>query len=224
MSVQPRIITLWQWQWDEATEEIKRLRAKLAAAELQLKYEQLFPNIVAAAKAAGYAIALHGSLRRDCDLIACPWTAEASDAETLVKAIACMVGGVICDPHQPAEMQTDATPKPHGRRAWSIQIGGGAYVDLSVMPRNGDEPQLYLAQHEALAMRQTAELGREKLAAAEAEFQTISNANLRMQAAFDDESTKLRAEVNAAEKDRDKLRSYIAVRLRDSTRSGSYLY
>lgn len=82
----------------------------------------------------GYALAIHGSMSRDIDLVAVPWTDEATDAETLVAAFGEAVGygegwsGTISD---------SATSKPHGRRAWTLGIGHGAWIDLSVMPREG---------------------------------------------------------------------------------------
>lgn len=77
----------------------------------------------------GYAIAIHGSLLRDIDLIACPWTETAVDAETLKDAVVKVVNGFI------PERQREPSQKPHGRLVWTIHIGGGSYIDLSVMPR-----------------------------------------------------------------------------------------
>lgn len=86
------------------------------------------PRITALAREYGYAIAVHGSLQRDLDLIAVPWSEVAVDAETIVIEIAKMVGGFILD-------SEDATKKPHGRLAWKIHMGAGLYIDLSVMPK-----------------------------------------------------------------------------------------
>lgn len=89
------------------------------------------------ARGMGYAIGLHGSLQRDFDLIAVPWSDEAKSAEDLVEAIRVAVNGA-CAP-----IETSFTQKPHGRRAWSIYFTGGdaqkqcttPIIDLSVMPR-----------------------------------------------------------------------------------------
>jgi hypothetical protein len=82
------------------------------------------------ARAHGYALAIHGSLTRDFDLVAVPWTPEASDADTLVAAI--------CADNQLLVTVPDKGDKPHGRRCWTLQgisgLGHG-WVDLSVMPR-----------------------------------------------------------------------------------------
>lgn len=89
-------------------------------------YAALMGLIAPKARSLGYAIAIHGSMARDLDLIAVPWVEEAADAEALVEAIRAAVGGVV----------TNRNPekKPHGRIAWTIILGGGPFIDLSVMP------------------------------------------------------------------------------------------
>lgn len=74
-----------------------------------------------------YVVGLHGSMKRDCDLIAVPWSVSSGSAEELVEAICLALGGRVVG--QPAE-------KPHGRRAWIIDLDGWVkHIDLSVMPR-----------------------------------------------------------------------------------------
>jgi len=81
-----------------------------------------------AARPLGYALTVHGSLARDLDLVAIPWAAEAAPPEELVAALVLASGG-LQGPHA-------NNPKPHGRRGWTISLGAGAYIDLSVMPRS----------------------------------------------------------------------------------------
>lgn len=101
----------------------------------------MVPHLTEVARDHGYALGLHGSMARDLDLIACPWTEAAAPAEVLVEAIRDAVGGTIrndpptkgnkyvLDTRNPGE-------KPHGRLAWSIRFSGHRfYIDLSVMPR-----------------------------------------------------------------------------------------
>lgn len=92
----------------------------------------------------GYALAEHGSMRRDIDLVAIPWTHDAVPALVLVRELQATVrlwnGGIAVIVNDIAAAPTDFTrrspqPKPHGRLAWSIHLGGGPYLDLSVMPR-----------------------------------------------------------------------------------------
>jgi hypothetical protein len=55
--------------------------------ELEAFYRSVLPAIREAARALGYAIGVHGSMRRDLDLIAVPWTEDAADRDTLARAI-----------------------------------------------------------------------------------------------------------------------------------------
>ena len=96
-----------------------------------------YPRAATRANQLGYALSLHGSLQRDLDLIAVPWTDEACSARDLVAAI--------CDEFdvQPNRSIGDPERKPHGRLAWSIPLWWGAYIDLSVIPRQiPDAPEV----------------------------------------------------------------------------------
>jgi len=108
---------------------------------LAAAYCCLYPTLAMAANSVGYALAIHGSLRRDLDLIAVPWTTEAVDAETCLQTIM-KAGDGYLETHC-GRWKTDhfevvdgrlPTIKPHGRLAWSIHLGGGPYIDLSIMP------------------------------------------------------------------------------------------
>lgn len=84
----------------------------------------------------GYAVAVHGSLRResDIDLLAVPWVKSAHSARTLMLAVNRL-------PYLSRVKEHDNDPpKPHGRLGfvWIIKFRAKdcpAYVDLSVMPR-----------------------------------------------------------------------------------------
>lgn len=105
----------------------------------------LLPDLVKAGREVGYAIAPHGSMARDFDLIAVPWTEEAGSGEQLIMRLLSVTGGHLQDGHtkRPDSEEWDKkpgdtpTPKPHGRLAWIIYLGnhGGLYLDVSVMPR-----------------------------------------------------------------------------------------
>lgn len=47
-------------------------------------YALLIPSLMKAGREVGYALAVHGSLARDLDIIAVPWTDEAVSAERLI--------------------------------------------------------------------------------------------------------------------------------------------
>lgn len=87
----------------------------------------IYPALVTRARQLGYALSLHGSLQRDLDLIAVPWTDEATDPKTLVQEL--------CKEFDVAPNHDIDKPeiKPHGRLAWSIPLWWGAYIDLSVI-------------------------------------------------------------------------------------------
>jgi len=55
--------------------------------EMEAFFKSVLPAIKQAAKECGYAIGVHGSLRRDLDLIAVPWIEEHLDKDTLARAV-----------------------------------------------------------------------------------------------------------------------------------------
>lgn len=86
-----------------------------------------FQKIWAKARECGYAVGIHGSLKRDVDLIAVPWVYPAQDPETLIQGL--------CNTLK-ARVVGEIEPKPHGRVACSIQIDGWyKVIDLSIVPR-----------------------------------------------------------------------------------------
>lgn len=114
------------------------------------------PSIIAIAREKGYALAVHGSLARDYDFIAVPWAFAAVPAEELVEAIRARVGGKICNVPEadPFDFtRRNPEPKPHGRLAWSIHLGGAPYIDLSVMPRGDPLPDFSAQEREMKARR-----------------------------------------------------------------------
>ena len=88
----------------------------------------IVPRLVRVAREHGYALAVHGSLARDLDFIACPWTEFASPAEDLIEALRAVSGGVVA-----SDCPRD---RPHGRRGWAIHVSPEVYLDVSVMPRS----------------------------------------------------------------------------------------
>lgn len=89
----------------------------------------IYPALAEKARGLGYALALHGSLKRDLDLIAVPWTDDASDPDALLAA---MMATFDVSTNNPMGLPE---AKPHGRMCWTIPLWWGAYIDLAVMPR-----------------------------------------------------------------------------------------
>lgn len=115
------------------------------------KFELLIGPLREVARSKGYALAVHGTLKRDIDLIACPWTRDAVPAKELAEAIraeAERINGFAVDKDRIGSANPkffeDGSPgmKPHGRLAWTFHLQpetDGPYVDLSVMPRRTKE-------------------------------------------------------------------------------------
>jgi hypothetical protein len=105
-------------------------------------YVALYPMLVQIAKRHGYALAVHGTVSRDFDLIAVPWIDEASDALTLVKAFRAATRTVTQHENTDRKWAKDCSPtqKPHGRVAYSLHVTNsgmyGGYLDISVMPKS----------------------------------------------------------------------------------------
>jgi hypothetical protein len=80
------------------------------------------------ARRLGYALAIHGSVNRDMDLIAVPWTEKAVSGQELINAFEAEL-------HLEPYAMTNTPNKPHGRWAHLLALDAGLYIDISVMPR-----------------------------------------------------------------------------------------
>lgn len=91
-------------------------------------YALMYDRLKEAALDLGYALAIHGSLHRDFDLIAVPWVKDAEKPEKLIQAFIDLMGDTIYK--QP---DINPTPQPHGRTSHVLSWGPGWYIDLSIM-------------------------------------------------------------------------------------------
>ncbi len=98
-------------------------------------YVGLFPILAEVAHINGYALAVHGSVSRDFDLVAIPWTDKAISSLGIMSAIANQVG--VSDGCQITKVRIaqGRQGKPHGRISYTIPLSCGAAIDLSVMPK-----------------------------------------------------------------------------------------
>jgi len=110
----------------------------------------MYPGLAEVARKHGYNLAIHGSVITDLDLVACPWTEEAVDAETLKNALMDLIGALSfretlwrdlpslteeqVDEHVARCGERSPEQKPHGRMAWNLYLNHGIKIDLSVMP------------------------------------------------------------------------------------------
>ncbi len=117
--------------------------------ELAKRYASYIPSLQKIAGQCGYALAVHGSMKRDLDLIAVPWVKKAMTAESLVLMLQEATNGYSYSRNY-WKKQADSDPKPFGRRAYIINWANiaddfegkslgyqqrHAIIDLSVMPR-----------------------------------------------------------------------------------------
>lgn len=104
----------------KTAEEVKPNYGPVYAAAMYPDLAQIFVEH-------GYALAVHGSLARDFDLIAIPWAEWPCEIETVLHAIQAKFAITLIG---------EVTTKPHGRAAYTLSIGfGECAIDLSFMPQ-----------------------------------------------------------------------------------------
>jgi len=112
--------------------------------QLRKRYASYLPALMKVAQKCGYALAVHGSMTRDLDLIAVPWVKRPMQPESLVIMLEEAMTGYR---HSREYWKKDAIKdkKPHGRKAYIIFIAQlandfetptirHAHIDLSVIP------------------------------------------------------------------------------------------
>jgi hypothetical protein len=104
------------------------MSSKPSASLMPAIYSHRIADIQCIARAHGYAIAIHGSMQRDLDVVAFPWTKKAVQPKTLVKRLCDGLDLMFDHSANPKE-------KAHGRLAWTLLMNGACWMDLSVMPR-----------------------------------------------------------------------------------------
>lgn len=106
-----------------------------------LMYHELLPKLIYTARGLGYCIAIHGSMQRDLDLVAIPWTEDAVAPIDLWRALMIAVNG-FDDWGKYAETCMYSKTMPHNRVALPIHLtnlgGNGPYIDLSIMRTKAD--------------------------------------------------------------------------------------
>lgn len=85
-----------------------------------------YPEFAEIARKHGYALAVHGSLARDFDLIAIPWTEKPGTPDEVLDELTATFA---------VKRIGDWSDKPHGRRAFTLSVGfGQCAIDLQFMP------------------------------------------------------------------------------------------
>lgn len=103
----------------KTTDQLKPNYAPVYAAAM-------YPDLCKLFQKHGYALMCHGSLARDFDLLAMPWTETVSMPEEVMKEVVTTFAvRVIGNP----------TQRPHGREAYTLSVGfGECAIDLSFVP------------------------------------------------------------------------------------------
>lgn len=107
----------------------------MKAANYGPVYCALYPQLAEISRKHGYAMAVHGTVGRDFDLICVPWVEKPSSPETVIKEITTTFA--IRQIGEP-----DVTF--HGRKRWTLSIAfGECAIDLQFMPCMTAKPVLY---------------------------------------------------------------------------------
>lgn len=89
-------------------------------------YCALYPELAKVAKSNGYALAVHGSMQRDFDLVCIPWVDSPGSPREVVDQI---IGEFSLSEIGSPEI------RQHGREIYTLSIGfGECFLDLSFMP------------------------------------------------------------------------------------------
>jgi hypothetical protein len=91
-------------------------------------YIGLYAELAELSRRHGYALAVHGSIARDFDLIAIPWTCDASNPQEVIDEITATF----------AFKETGGAPsvKEHGRIVYTLVVSfGECFLDFSFTPK-----------------------------------------------------------------------------------------
>jgi hypothetical protein len=91
-------------------------------------YAAIYTELAELFRGRGYALAAHGSLARDFDLVAVPWGAEPATPDEVVKAV--------LERWTVFRQAGPPVAKPHGRIVYTLLFSqwGDAALDLGFMP------------------------------------------------------------------------------------------
>jgi hypothetical protein len=108
-----------------------KLATELRPSHAPVYAAALYPDLCKIFQQCGYALAVHGSLARDFDLIAVPWADSVSAPADVLAIIESTFSAVVVG---------DKAMKNHGRIAYTVAIGFGCCgLDLSFLPTNERE-------------------------------------------------------------------------------------
>lgn len=97
---------------------------------LKRTYQSILPLLSKAAKTCGYALAVHGSMKRDLDIVAVPWLENASCPERLAFKLAVACRGLLVG----EDFQEPYRRLFHINMPWRGTENRN-YIELSVTPK-----------------------------------------------------------------------------------------
>ena len=104
----------------KSADEVKPNNAPVYAAAM-------YPGLARICVDNGYALAVHGSLARDFDVIAIPWVDSPSEPEDVINTITEKFA---------VRRIGEIGHREHGRTVYSLSVGfGDCQLDFSFMPR-----------------------------------------------------------------------------------------
>ena len=89
-------------------------------------YAAMWDDIRQCAMDHGWAVALHGSLNSDLDIMAMPWAEQACGFENLV----CKIAGLFSGNSMSETYTVTYNEKPHGRVVATVPIWADFYLDI----------------------------------------------------------------------------------------------
>jgi len=97
---------------------------------VQSYHDAIIPAMRYIARSCGYALAVHGSLGVDIDVLLVPWIESAADSDHLIDAIFKLAAQI-----WPTAVIDGPVSKPQGRVAYSLIPcpGAGPYFDISII-------------------------------------------------------------------------------------------
>lgn len=103
-------------------------------------YACLYPQLTEIARKHGYALATHGSMARDFDLVCIPWIESPSNPQSVVDEMTSTFG--IREVGKPETRE-------HGRLIYTLSVKfGECFIDLSFMPTHpAAEPVAWMYPH-----------------------------------------------------------------------------
>ena len=105
------------------------MKLKKQRNHLPIMYASYYPMLKEIAIKYGYALAIHGSLTKDMDLIAVVWISRPRSYKRMIEEMRKKIGGGYMNITSKGKGN-----KPHGRKSFLIHSGGGGYLDISVIP------------------------------------------------------------------------------------------